>query len=292
VLQPGLSFYLDLFDRKEGFAFVKRTHGFWDGLVFLTDSIPEISNRVRRGRRVTAAMIRAALRDPAVVRLIEERCQIGVVGGANFVNHFRDGFYTELVEDLQAPPELPSYIEANSFEGFPESHNALNPAIRLRHVYHAFHTSGRKAHDALVWKQSIIDGTFGKVVASVRALPVVLIGPPHLSTLGQRLGLPQFHHVEIPLVGAPGERDSLLERCVEVLRGVSGDGRPPVFLYQAGALAFWLIYRLFPLHPDSFHLDIGRCLDVWFPEVASSQPWFLVNRERIIANMRLDHLYH
>src|SRR5262249_16720976 len=148
----------------------------------------------------------------------------------------------------------------------PESHIALNPAIRLRDVYRAFHTSGRNAHDALVWKQSIIDGTFSRVLESIRDLSVVLIGPPHLSTLGQHLGLQRFNHVEIPLVGAPGERHTLLERCVEVLRRVSSDGRPPVFFYQAGALAFWLIYRLFPLCPNSFHLDIGRCLDVWFPE--------------------------
>jgi hypothetical protein len=30
VLQPGLKFYLDLIERREGFAFVKRTHGFWE----------------------------------------------------------------------------------------------------------------------------------------------------------------------------------------------------------------------------------------------------------------------
>ncbi len=291
VLQPGLPFYLDLLDRKRGFAFVKRTHGFWDGLVFLTDSVPVIGERVSLGENVTAEMVRVALRDPEVIRSIEQRCQIGVSGGANFVNHFSDDFYTELVEDLQTPLNLPSYIEANSFEGFPDSHKALNPALSLRRVYHSFNTSHRTAHDALVWKQAILDGTFQKVVESVRRLPVVLIGPSHLSPLGNIWGLRQFHHVEIPLIGAPGDRHSLLAQSRDALRMVSSDGRPPVVLYQAGALAFWLIYRLYPHYPSSFHLDVGRCLDVWFPEVVGTQPWFLENQTRIVANMRLEHLY-
>src|SRR5262245_25318729 len=58
VVQPGLPFYLDLLDRRVGFAFVKRTHGFWDGLVFLCESAPEIQARVDRGEPVSAALVR------------------------------------------------------------------------------------------------------------------------------------------------------------------------------------------------------------------------------------------
>jgi hypothetical protein len=286
ALRPGLAFYLDRIRRREGFAFVKRMHGFWDGLVYLCESAPGIESRVLRGEPVTAAMVREVLGDPDVVESAEQR--------SGYVDHFRDRFYAELVEDLQNPIARPSYIEATSFRGYPspDPEPAHHPVEWLRRVYHSFHTSGRRAHDALVWKEAVLDGTFRLVVEAVRDLPVVLIGPAHLATLGPRLSLGEFHHVVIPLVGAPRERQTLLWRGADVLRRVSRGGRPAVVFYQAGALAFWLIYRLFPLATHTFHLDLGRCLDVWYPEVVRQQPWFIRNGEQIVAAMGLEQLYH
>ena len=259
--------------------------GFKDGLVFLSDCAPEIGARVNRGEAVEAARVRAALNDVNIVESTEQR--------SYYFNHFRDQFYTELVEDLQRPLAIPAYIEGTAFRGYPNSDAPLayHPVERLRGVHHSFHTSGRKAHDALVWKQAILDGTFWHVVKAIAQMPVVLIGPPHLSSIGHHLGLREFHHIIIPLAGAPGERLSLLGPCTDALEQITKGGRPGVVLYQASALAFWLIYRLFPLRPRSFHLDVGRALDIWFPEVVGQQPWFVHNREKIIANMQLEHLY-
>ena len=246
---------------------------------------------VSRGRKVSVRMVRRALDDAVVLYSVEEKCKIGIAGGANFVNHFRGHFYTELVADLQNPLRIPGYIEANSFEGYPNSHNSLNPCGKLRAVYHCFQTSGRLAHDALVWKQAIFDGTFVRVLEAIADLPVVLIGPPHLGVLEEHLRLREFHHVEIPPVGVPGERSGILRAAQKVLDSASRDGRPAVVLYQAGALAFWLIYRLFGTNPRTIHLDLGRCLDVWCPEVVRSQPWFAENSQRIIENMNLKSLF-
>jgi hypothetical protein len=285
VLQPGLRFYLGLFDRKEGFAFVKRTHGFWDGLVYLREAVPEIDARVVRGEPVTSEMVRVALSDIELAARLERR--------SGYDEHYRDHFWTELVEDLQNPHRMPAYIEANSFRGYPNSlFPALNPVDRLREVYHSFHTSGRPAHDAQVWKQSILDGRFRHLVRRLRRMTVVVIGPSHLSGLESHYGLRSFQHIVIPITGAPRERRALLQRCSTALQDASQTGRPTAVLYQAGALAFWLIYRLFPVFPAAFHLDLGRCLDVWFPEVVSEQPWFIQNREQSIAKLQLEHLYH
>jgi hypothetical protein len=100
-----------------------------------------------------------------------------------------------------------------------------------------------------------------------------------------------FHHIPTPLVGAPGERFSILRDAREILKHASVDGRPAVVLYQAGALAFWLIYRLFKEDPRTIHLDLGRCLDVWCPDVVRAQPWFADNSQRIIENMNLQSLF-
>ena len=91
---PVLSFYLDLLRRHQGFAFVKRTHGFWDGLVYLCDVVPEIEARVTRGETIEARFIRELFNDDAVVKAVEQR--------SGFTSHFHDHFYSELVEDLQA----------------------------------------------------------------------------------------------------------------------------------------------------------------------------------------------
>jgi hypothetical protein len=87
VLQPGLGFYLERLERRDGFAFVKRTHGFWDALVFISKSAPEIAARVARGEPVSPGIVRAAIDDPGVLKDLEERALVGVPGGANFKNH-------------------------------------------------------------------------------------------------------------------------------------------------------------------------------------------------------------
>jgi hypothetical protein len=100
-----------------------------------------------------------------------------------------------------------------------------------------------------------------------------------------------MHHIEIPPAGAPPGRHALLNRCTTALRRASAGGRPAVILYQAGSLSYWLIYRLFPHAAHTFHLDVGRCLDVWYPEVGGRQHWFLEYQERIVSNMHLGHIY-
>jgi hypothetical protein len=287
VMQPGLGFYLELFRRRQAFAFVKRTHGFWDGLGFLCKTVPQLEARVMAGEPVTAAMVREALGDSRVVEAVDLRADRG------YVDFFHDQFCTELVEDLQAPLAMNSYIEATAFRGYPslDTDPAFHPVDYLRRVHHSFHLTRRVAHDALVWKQAIIDGTFWKVIEAFRDMPVVLVGPPHLSTIGRHLGLRDFHYVAIPLSSAHAHRRSILPRCKEAVERLSAGGRPGIVLYQAGTLAFWLIYRLFPLAPSFFHLDVGRALDVWYPEVVDVQPWFVQNGDRIVANMELGHLH-
>lgn len=285
VLQPGLSFYLDLVRNDRGFAFVKRTHGFWDGLVFLCDVVPELQARVTRGETIDAAFIRQLFSDDNLVKAVEAR--------SGFKNHFDDHFYSELVEDLQSPLAMPSYIEATSFRGYPNSdaRPALCPVERLRQVFHAFHSSGRQTHDALVWKQAILDGTYWQFVEAIRERSVLLVGPQHLAPLGQYLSLPHFDHIVIPISGAMLKRREILKQCRLALADLSRRGRPTVVLYQAGFLVFWLIYRLFPSAPRSIHLDLGRCLDVWFPEIIEHQPWFVQNSQAIITNMHLEAIY-
>ena len=198
ALQPGLHFYLDLLDRNESFAFVKRTHGFWDGLVYLREAVPEIDARVVWGEPVTSEMVRDALSNVELVEGLERK--------SRYDEHYRDHFWTELVEDLQNPHQEPTYIEANSFRGYPNSLKpAHHPVERLREVYRSFHTSGRPAHDAQVWKHRILDGTFRLVAKRLRGMNVVVIGPSHLSGLESHLGLRSFQHVMIPITGAPRE---------------------------------------------------------------------------------------
>ncbi len=284
VLQPGIRFYLDLIKRRQGFAFVKRTHGFWDGLTFLCASAPAIESRVAAGEPVTAALVREALSDSRLVESLEKR--------PNYVDVFRGHFYTALVEDLQNPLTTPCYIEATSFRGYPNSDRTetFHAVDLLRRTHDSFHTSGRLAHDALVWKQAIFDGTFRLLVKAVRDMPVVLIGPPHLSTLGQHLGLSNFHHLVIPLAGAHLERHSVLDRCTDARAYFRG--RSPVRCSLPGRRAAVLAdLPAVPTHASHFSPRCRARLDVWYPEVVGQQTWFVQNRDRIIANMQLERLH-
>lgn len=277
LARPGFEHYLALAREGREFAFLRRTHGFWDRLVDASDLVPE----------VRAAVTAARMGGPAV----DERVFDGLsaeqkheLQKRNWVKGFweSEGYAAELIHDLQHPHRDEGYIEAVQF--CPGMHSVR----RLREVYGAFHTSGVVFHDALVWRRAVMDGHFAELFEALRADRVVVVGPPEKASLGELVGLPTFEHVEIHPNRAFASRHETLNRVRAAVRR-----RPAstAVLFEAASLASWLIHRLWEDGRPRVMLDIGRALDIWYPETIRRQDWFKRSGGRMVRNMGVEDLY-
>lgn len=285
--RPGIEFYVRRIVQGQPFAFVKRTHGIWDNLAMLLEragihgskpETPADTDRIHRAMKKMAE------------EQVSRKRQL-------WVYHFLN----DLLEDLQNVVSGGAFYEAISFRGYPRDgpHRAGADSERtlseLAAAVLAFCNKQPQWHDALVWKEAVLCGTFHRLLESLRQVRVLLIGPAHLNGLGKILEPKAFHHLKIRTVGAIYDREVILKQALRLIKRFVHEARssdlPTVVVFQAGALAHWLIYRLYRRAPGTFYLDLGRVLDIWFPSVVKSQPWFARNRQTIVRNMGLEGIH-
>lgn len=291
VVRPGIDWYVARIREGRPFAIAKRTHGFWDRVVDLSDFHAPFGELCAEARRrdddafPSAADLARVLRfDEATARRLEMR--------KRFKGFWEGAFACELLTELRDPPRDERWIEANAFRGYSRSDAkpALHDVGRLREVFLALRSRRTTYHDALVFKDGIVDGGFLRVLDALRALPSVLVGPPHLARFARLAGLPRMEHLEIHPTEAIRSREKLAAACLKAVRRRPRGG-PFVVMFQAGSLSWWLMRRVFAEAPDVFLLDVGRTLDVWFPEIVADQPWFRIDRASIVKSMRIEALH-
>ena len=294
VVRPGIDWYVERLRDERPFAFVKRTHGIWDYLVDLAEVHPPFR-----------ALVDEALRrdDPAFpapgdverVLALDEDTIARLEMRKPYKGFWEGGFARDIVVETRNPHADERWIEANSFRGYSgsDAKPALHPVAQLREVYLAIRSRATTYHDALTFKDGMLDGGFRRVLDALAPMRVVLVGPPHLAKFGSLAGLPKFDFVRIHPTDAVRERERVLEACRRKLApGLFRRTRgPTAFVFQAGWLSWWLMYRLFPEAPDVWQLDVGRTLDAWYPGIAKGQNWFRADRDAIVSSMRLEKIY-
>ena len=292
VLSPGLAWYVDRLREGRWFAVLKRTHGFWDRLADLTEVSPRfralVTEAVRRNddEFPSVADIESALGlDAATIRELENR--------KRYKRYWEGEFPLEMLADLRNPHLDEGWIEANALRGFTHSKDkpAHHSADLLREVVLAFQSRKIRYHDALVFKDATLTGEMLTMFEPMRAMPVVCVGPGHLAGLGKALGFPRYTHVEIHPTEAIGHRDETLARLRAILAAEPLRSAPKTVLFQAGSLSWWLMHRVWRESARTHFVDLGRVLDLWFPDVVSIQPWFRTDRDAIVRNMGLAKLY-
>ncbi len=280
VIQPGLEFYISQLESQHRFAFVKRSHGFWDRLVdLLTVDLGYkgfVEEVVRSpSRQGNAIPYLTSLRlSPAQIQSLEAR--------SPYKHLWSTGLFRQHIADLLMGPLDLDFYEGNAMEAFthaPPGMSAGWPARILRPAYLSAVPGGRRYHDSLVFKDGAIEGTLERLLASIRPYRVVLIGPGHLADLGQRLCWPHFHHLYIPPFQAMAIREEISAAARTLI--ASFGGAPTVVVLQAGSLSWWLAYRLYAELPCATFLDVGRSIDAWYPAVAADQNWYKVHEEQI-----------
>jgi hypothetical protein len=288
TLRYPMAWYADRLREGRPFTFVKRTHGFWDRLLDLTEASEPFRALMAEAYRRRSddfppwdELERAMRIDAQVERHLE--------GLRKYKRFWETGYPLDLVRELRHPPDAEGWIEAMALRAYTKAvvRPALHPPGPLREILLALAPRRRPWHYALALKDAAVTGELLLVTDAIRPFPVVSVGPAHIGGLGRALGLPRFRHVAIHETEAIADRVRVLRSLREVLSSAGHRGEPVVVLLQAGSLTWWLQYRIFPEFPRATLLDIGRTLDLWFPEVVEKQPWFQFDREAIVRNMRL-----
>jgi len=258
VIRPPIGYFAGRIRDGRRFSFTKINHGHWEKILALRD-------------------------DPSVAgfRALKERAGI-------FLDH---GLGEDLDDMLSRLPERGedfmfgvshvSYRGQERIDGYRIDPDAVVAVIEENLP------PGYVPFDGTVWKDASITGEILELYEAVRALPVLAIGPKHLAGLGARLGFDPFAHVATHIDRERARRQRTLGRALKAL-GRFGD-RPCIVLVQTGSVAPWFVDRLHDRVPSAFLLDMGRALDVWFPEVVTTQPWWRRFHPELQRNLGLDY---
>lgn len=200
------------------------------------------------------------------------------------------GFLVELLALFRRLPRISEDFDfATSVLAWPYCHEiAVVPASGLtkteatikRHVPEGW----ADREDGLLWKRAVINGDFVRFVDALRERHIVLVGPDWLSGFGTFANLPRFRHVAIHSTAARAGRRDLMRRLIAEHRPEDA----PVYLFQAGSLATWLIFRLHGRLENATLIDVGLPLDLCAPvQVLRSKQWTQAYR-RAVTKTILD----
>lgn len=223
---PNPKYFIQQLKDKKPFAFPRLTHGFWLAV---------------NGQKTDAM------------------CMSGV--------HGMDvqGFIPEILDSLVSTKDLHNFFLSIGLLDYSPNPNTLVTAqasMYTQVLSQAVLGKGLTLYDARMFKSMAISGEIAILPELCAEMHTIAVGSDIFSTLEERWNLPQYTHVEIPLVYAAKSRYEILKQIETVLDRQTD--RPPIILFRAGSLAYWLIYKLRVNYPNVTYLDLGQVFNIWF----------------------------
>jgi hypothetical protein len=266
-----------------GVAFAKRTHGVWDHLALLNTG----GWRADGWRRCDQMIFKRPMESTERVRG-ERRAYLD--------------YLDELLRDVVDPPADPRWIQTISLDLEYLTRKLQRPAFDLRIGVDPRllrYWEWDYSYADLVDRFALTDRPFqfaqtltaGLVSCSLLELPqiardrhVILVAPEKMRDLAERWRLDPAHFTFCPSPAWPHARPNgslftdpvlpalqthrIRRDLLVQLRSVRST-RPRLYLFELGTCAQWLIARLFRTQPSDSYLDMGRCLEAWYPDT----PW-------------------
>ncbi|MDP2431988.1 MAG: hypothetical protein Q8O33_08150 [Pseudomonadota bacterium] len=270
--------YIDALACGERVVFAKRTHGIWDHLTLLVTGRFEAEDYRRCDQMIfkgpAAGRPKTHQARADYLRYLGEILNDIVTARASSVSFALD----YLTRRLRQPRiEMPVHTDP-----------------RLQRYWDADYCYSELFDRYELWQHTWTYAqmpVLGVVTQEILRLPqvaaqyhVVVFGPAKLRDLGARWGLSPGRFTFAPAPSWPDQRprgsiftDPVLPalrtyaRRHEALEELSyaGDGSRRLFLFEAGTISQWLVARLAERFPHDSFLDLGRALELWFPD----QPW-------------------
>lgn len=225
IYYPDSKYFIQRLKENKPFAFPRLTHGFWLAL-----------NGEHR----------------------DVMCMTGI-HGMNIPD-----FIPEILDSLGALKYLPNLylgIGLIDYSPKPEVLVTAHAAMYLRTLSAAIRRQGVTLYDGRLFKSMAISGEISVLPEICARTHTIAVGSSVFSSLGERWNLPKYTHVEIPLILASKSRYEILAQIEELLENAV---EPPIVLFRAGSLAYWLIYNLSCKYQDVFYLDLGQVFNIWF----------------------------
>ncbi|WP_432044003.1 hypothetical protein [Streptomyces cadmiisoli] len=283
VRNPPCDRLLERVDSGGGVAFAKRTHGVWDHLSLLSTGGWEADGWRRCDQMIFKG---AAAPTPAVTH--ERQAYLA--------------YLREILDDVVHPPADPRWIQTISLDLDYLTGKLRKPAFALRAGVDPrllSYWQWEYSYSELLQRFELGDRPFqfaqtltsGLVTLSLLDLPriardrhVIVVAPEKMRDLDERWSLEPEHFTFLPAPRWPDRRPNgslfsdpvlpalrtyaIRHRLLGDLRSVAST-RPRLYLFELGTCAQWLIARLFRAQPGDSYLDMGRCLEAWYPDT----PW-------------------
>jgi len=265
------------------FAFGRLTHGLWNAYFKYYNLIEKY--QIEKGfARFFASVLATS----------------DLLGSNTYNGDFSPYFLDELEELIETNIANKEIFTGITFEDYNPNDDTLFSSNQLGETQYnsidIFNKVSKAQEDTVVY-----NGNFLKKAAmqgSIRGLPeycrnrlCILVGSDDLSELGKRWELPNFIHVNIPLVFAQQYRYVILHSIQNALVS-NRKSNIPIVLLRCGGLAYWLVARLQESFPKAIYLDMGQALNIWFFDTeVDIYAWSCKNAQEIITNNKLQEYY-
>ena len=263
-----------------GVAMAKRTHGIWDHLSLLVTG----GWRAESWRRCDQMIFKKVMEAEPWVR--RERREY-----MHYLN--------ELLEDVVSPPADPRWLETISLDLDYLTKKLRRPGFWLRvgtdprlidywqwqysyaDLIEKYGLGAREFYFAQTLTEGVVSLTLLELPEIARSHHVVVVAPEKARDLARRWRLDSAYVTFIPSPAWSDHRpngslfsDPVLpalqthrvrHELLGQLRAIESE-RPLLYLFELGTCAQWLIARLFRERPTASYLDMGRTLELWFPD--------------------------
>ena len=280
VENPSCSQLLEQIESGTGLAYAKRTHGIWDHLALLLTNGWQADD----WRRC----------DMMIFKELRPHDAAGQIARDDYMHYL-----TDILGDVVEPPKDDRWWSTVSLDleyltkklRRPGFHLRLGSDPRLRAYWDWDYTYadvlGPHTNPSHPWlyaqtlTRGISDLSILELPQVARKFHVVVVAPKKARDLPTRWALDAGHFTMIDAPTWPTARPSgslISDQVLPALRtfrlrqqllrqlATVACSRPLLYLFEMGTCAQWLMRRLFDQAPHHVYLDMGRALEVWYPD--------------------------